>query len=1120
MPQPTAATSCWHLQTLGTVNLCSGHHQRPLDRRTALLLAYLALEGKAHKHRLAGMLWPDSGEVTARANMRQLLRRLRVGLGASVVDGTVHLHLTDAVQVDVCLLQDAVASKNHQKVLAFEGELLEGIEVDDLPEIQEWLVSAREQVFEQRRQAALAESLRLEQEKDWQGALTCALMLLQLDRLSEEAHRLVMRLQYLLGDRGAALAAFERCRQVLQEALGTDPTPQTCALARDIQQGALPGPAGPGPAALPLSVLRPPVLVGREQHLQRLQKGKATGLLPLLTGETGMGKTRLALDFAHQQGAAVHVAFRSTDQGIPYAGLSRLLKMLLQASQRAQWPGWVRQEVARIVPHLHPEVPAPITSDLERLRFFEALVEGITLSAKDLPLVVLDDVHHVDPASLEFLQYLFSKVLPEQAVFLVTCTSHSADLPRVWQDLVQAGLAFQVHLEALRPHEMQEMLDHMGEAFAEKDIQLRLMDYSAGNPMLLVEAARYLLESDGSLLPEGPIGGQVRQVLQKRLENLPLEVLRVARAAAVLGNDFTLQRVAEVLGNPPETLQVPWEALHEKQLLQQDRFTHSELPEVVLGSTPPAVLNLLHRRAAQILVQEQAPAAEIGRHWLAAGHPLEAAAEFSRAGEHATLQYRARESAHFHAQAAELHEALGDRVREFESLARQADALGVLADLEAHEGVLHRLEALASTPDEKATYHLHLAQHHFARENIHLLAQIAREGIHWVRQTTNHVLELRFQEVLFFEAYYRRDSHAALQAVRQAAELAEKHGEVSWQARAIEGEALIVGNHDLQASIGLLLKAEQLYREAGDRTGIAAAASKRGTDLVKSGEVHQALQAFEEAHQNLQDIQGHDDARANSIYGMSVCLALLGRYRESLGWLKGVREGQYRHLPMQQMIMQVRLAGMLLTFGAPDEALVEVSEILKEGKELGYNQADLLLVAARIHRHLGRTADARRIWEDAHQSNEEHPDHFTTIRLRLEEAAHLPLEAQVEALQGMEAFCRSHHLDRAETALQARRAILHLQLGLEPLEVNPTEAHLYFFGMEDRWLLQAHQAALLPPVEARQALEALRARVQQVVSEHVPVEHQATYLRANPQMVALQAVLGPLTEDMDSRSPS
>ena len=58
-----------------------------LEKKTAALVAYLAVEGATTRSRIAGLLWPDSKESTARNNLAQAVRRLRSAAGAPVIAG-------------------------------------------------------------------------------------------------------------------------------------------------------------------------------------------------------------------------------------------------------------------------------------------------------------------------------------------------------------------------------------------------------------------------------------------------------------------------------------------------------------------------------------------------------------------------------------------------------------------------------------------------------------------------------------------------------------------------------------------------------------------------------------------------------------------------------------------------------------------------------------------------------------------------------------------------------------------------------------------------------------------------------------------------------------------------
>ncbi len=115
------------------------------------------------------------------------------------------------------------------------------------------------------------------------------------DPLREHAHRRLMRLHYLRGDRAAALAAYERLRELLGRELGTAPDRESRELAQLVEaSGALPQPA---PVARPVTVLRPPRLVGREADWRALQAALDARRCALVLGEPGIGKSRLIGDF-------------------------------------------------------------------------------------------------------------------------------------------------------------------------------------------------------------------------------------------------------------------------------------------------------------------------------------------------------------------------------------------------------------------------------------------------------------------------------------------------------------------------------------------------------------------------------------------------------------------------------------------------------------------------------------------------------------------------------------------------------------------------------------------------------------------------------------------------------
>lgn len=270
----------------GGARLRGLEHPLEPERKTAALLAYLALEGATPRSRLAGLLWPDGDERRARTNLRQALHRL----------GPYRRALTDGdplgLREDVVV--DALAAEPDGPA---DGELLERYEYDDCPELQAWLDAERES-----RRASLLDRLaaaadRLEAEGELRKAAQRARRAAELEPLSEEAARRLVRLLALSGDRGAALVAYARFRARLARELGLEPSPESERLAELVRSGGLPG----RPPRLP----RPATpFVGRAAELRAATGALAAGArLLTFSGPAGVGKSRLALAVAERVAA-------------------------------------------------------------------------------------------------------------------------------------------------------------------------------------------------------------------------------------------------------------------------------------------------------------------------------------------------------------------------------------------------------------------------------------------------------------------------------------------------------------------------------------------------------------------------------------------------------------------------------------------------------------------------------------------------------------------------------------------------------------------------------------------------------------------------------------------------
>lgn len=275
------------------------------------LLFYLVVTGRPQARTvLAELLWGDMTESMARRNLTKALSTLRHFLAAYLIieQDSIAFNQNQPYHLDVAVFRAAVeagealpANENLETSLAplrqavnlYQGDFLEGFQVKDALSFEEWLLAEREQL----RQLMLDALLRLVKayaaENDFEPSLHYTRQLLAIAPWQEAAHQQLMILLARTGQRTAALAQYEICRQVLAEELGVEPSAETTALYERLKAA-----GAPRPHNLPLT----DGFVGRTAELAQIttRLNDPRCRLLTLTGPGGIGKTRLALKAAEQ----------------------------------------------------------------------------------------------------------------------------------------------------------------------------------------------------------------------------------------------------------------------------------------------------------------------------------------------------------------------------------------------------------------------------------------------------------------------------------------------------------------------------------------------------------------------------------------------------------------------------------------------------------------------------------------------------------------------------------------------------------------------------------------------------------------------------------------------------
>jgi predicted ATPase len=193
-------------------------------------------------------------------------------------------------------------------------------------------------------------------------ALTVLTRRLALEPWAEEAHRQVMLTHSRLRNFNAALAHYATCRKLLAEELGVEPMPETVALAARIQAA-----RRTAAASLPST---PTPLIGRQALVARIRHllTEPTCRLVTLVGLGGMGKTRLALEVAHQINQEETLIFLHGVTFVPLEGVesATALPQALAAALNLTLPGGV-DVTAALLHYLHAREQLLVFDNVEQL---------------------------------------------------------------------------------------------------------------------------------------------------------------------------------------------------------------------------------------------------------------------------------------------------------------------------------------------------------------------------------------------------------------------------------------------------------------------------------------------------------------------------------------------------------------------------------------------------------------------------------------------------------------------------------------------------------------------------------------------------------------------------------
>jgi predicted ATPase/DNA-binding SARP family transcriptional activator len=539
--------------------------------------------------------------------------------------------------------------------------------------------------------------------------------LLDQNSADEQTHRQLMLVFARLGRRSDAITQYLSLRKALKEELRTTPLAETNELFRQIQMGQIPvdlresrlesnltsiatiiqeestpradtdevkiPESSSGelridveteesvvPSQLDPDRIMKAELVGREEEMARMQRAfnqarNGQRRIIFTSGEPGIGKTRLARDFARwceeTQQATVLWGYCYEMSGLlPYQPIADAISAHVRASSPEKLRsalGNSAADLAKIAPDMRlklPELPQPepMGPEAERRNLYNAVANYFNALAAERPLIlILDDLQWADAATLHLLNYLtllggassFDSIsgtdqingLPLYLLLYRTGEVYETHpLRGLIAALQRGGIGEELRLQRLTEEQVQQLLVNMARQPVTPVFAGEIYRHTEGNPFFIGEAIRTLI-LEGKIIWKGErwqstvkateleIPQSVRLLIERRLVNLSPDCRSTLTLAAVLGRQFSSALLCKAHTLSEEVIAEHIDNAIQIQILSslsnsssngvdmasyhgQDidlTFTHDKIREVLYQWLNPLRRRTLHRQVAKAI---------------------------------------------------------------------------------------------------------------------------------------------------------------------------------------------------------------------------------------------------------------------------------------------------------------------------------------------------------------------------------------------------------------------------------------------------------------------------------------------------------------------------------------
>jgi predicted ATPase/DNA-binding SARP family transcriptional activator len=612
-----------YLRTLGRPEIRVGSLAVPLRPKEAALLAFLCDHSPRAFSRqyVASEMWPRRDIESALHSLSQLVYQLRQKIPDLSIGADIRALSLGGVTSDVDDLRRLVDSRSYKEAL----DLLNGFLLNDEPSatvcFRAWYDSQNQEVLDLAELGLRGLIEEGQNDSDWHCVSNVSHLLLQAPIPPKAAYDGLI-IFYLRNHQNQK--AHQVHARLAEAYCGVPPLAQYKGIVGKHEAANQEG-----------EFIKEVRFSGRTQELEGLRSlwlsaegGK--GQVALITGEAGIGKTRLAYQLLRRvalSGGRVWTArCHSAKRRLPFSGVAELL--LDNVCDEYVLSPEIKTLVEMFTTSEHAVAGRTFAGDHATYQVLDALLDAINKLTAGRPLVVLiDDIQWADEFTARLLT-LWALRLPKwRALLVMTARTHEAEHTPDWitQDLACESF----HLGQLTIESAVEIVcsfEQKNSVSLDPELRNKITWESAGRPLLLLEALSAAVLSESSertkaesvFLPES-----AEALLRRRFHHLSYDASWLSGLLAVRGQPQDPGALAQMSGKPDFVVAAALEELSSRGIVELEKgkigFAHDLMRETAYRHLLPSTRAILHLRVAEQLAIEGATEGLLALHYAEGG---------------------------------------------------------------------------------------------------------------------------------------------------------------------------------------------------------------------------------------------------------------------------------------------------------------------------------------------------------------------------------------------------------------------------------------------------------------------------------------------------------------------